>query len=227
MRTPLTILRGETEVTLRWAKTPDEFRDMLRSNMEEIDRMERIIESLLTLTKSEIGELTLEMKELSLSDLVQDLYLQSRILCETKKIEIHLLLEVDEEIRIRGDDLRLRQMFLNLISNGIKYTSENGHLKIVLAMDNGFARVDINDSGIGMPAEHLPHIFDRFYRVDKARNRMDGGTGLGLAIVKWIAEAHGGGISVTSEVGKGSSFSVRLPIGGPEESKHPITTILE
>lgn len=227
LRTPLTILRGETEVTLRWAKSPDEFRNMLRSNMEEIDRMERIIEGLLTLTKSEIGELTLEMKELSLSDLVQDLYLQSRILCEMKKIEVHLLLEVDEEIRIRGDDLRLRQMFLNLISNGIKYTPENGHLKIGLAMDNGFARVDINDSGIGMPAEHLPHIFDRFYRVDKARNRMDGGTGLGLAIVKWIAEAHGGSISVTSEVGKGSSFSVRLPIDGPEEGKHPKSTILE
>ncbi|RLB67509.1 MAG: two-component sensor histidine kinase [Deltaproteobacteria bacterium] len=227
LRTPLTILRGETEVTLRWAKTPDEFRDMLRSNMEEIDRMERIIESLLTLAKSEVGELKLEIKELSLSDLVQDLYLQSRILCETKDIEVQLLLEVDEEIRIRGDDLRLRQMFLNLISNGIKYTPEKGTMDIVLAMDNGFARVDIIDSGIGMPAEHLPHIFDRFYRVDKARNRMDGGTGLGLAIVKWIAEAHGGSITATSEVNRGSSFSVRLPIDGPEEGKHPRTTILE
>ena len=227
LRTPLTILRGETEVTLRWAKTPDEFRDMLRSNMEEIDRMERIIESLLTLAKSEVGELTLEMKELSLSDLVQELYLQSRLLCEAKNIEVQLLLEVDEEIRIRGDDLRLRQMFLNLISNGIKYTPENGHMEITLAMDNGFARVEINDSGIGIPAEHLPHIFDRFYRVDKARNRMDGGTGLGLAIVKWIAEAHGGSIKVVSEINKGSSFSVRLPIDGPEEGQHPKTTILE
>lgn len=227
LRTPLTILRGETEVTLRWAKTPDEFRDMLRSNMEEIDRMDRIIESLLTLAKSEVGELTLEMKELSLSDLVQELYLQSNLLCETKNIELQLLLEVNEEIRIRGDDLRLRQMFLNLISNGIKYTSENGHMEITMAMDNGFARVDINDSGMGIPAEHLPHIFDRFYRVDKARNRMDGGTGLGLAIVKWIAEAHGGSIEVTSEVNVGSSFSVRLPIEGPEEGKYPKTTILD
>ncbi len=227
LRTPLTILRGETEVTLRWAKTPEEFRDMLTSNMEEIDRMERIIESLLTLAKSEVGELTLEMKELSLSDLVQELYLQSRLLCETKNIEVQLLLEVDEEIRIRGDELRLRQMFLNVISNGIKYTPENGHMEITLAKDKDFARVDISDSGIGIPAEHLPHIFDRFYRVDKARNRMDGGTGLGLAIVKWIAEAHGGSIKVTSEVNKGSSFSVRLPIEGPEEGKHPKTTILE
>lgn len=227
LRTPLTILRGETEVTLRWAKTPEEFRDMLHSNMEEIDRMERIIESLLTLAKSEVGELTLEMKPLSLSDLVQELYLQSQLLCEAKNIEVKLLLEVDEEIRIRGDELRLRQMFLNVISNGIKYTPENGHMEITLAMDNGQARVDISDSGIGIPAEHLPHIFDRFYRVDKARNRMDGGTGLGLAIVKWIAEAHGGGIKVTSEVNKGSSFSVHLPIDGPEEGKHPKTTILE
>ncbi|MDH3453667.1 MAG: ATP-binding protein [Desulfuromonadales bacterium] len=227
LRTPLTILRGETEVTLRWAKTPEEFRDMLHSNMEEIDRMERIIESLLTLAKSEVGELTLEMKELSLSDLVQELYLQSSLLCETKHIEVQLLLEVDEEIRIRGDDLRLRQMFLNVISNGIKYTPEYGHMEITLAMDDGFARVDVSDSGIGIPAEHLPHIFDRFYRVDKARNRMDGGTGLGLAIVKWIVEAHGGIIKVTSEVNKGSSFSVRLPIDGPEEGKFPKTTILE
>jgi len=227
LRTPLTILRGETEVTLRWAKTPEEFRDMLTSNMEEIDRMERIIESLLTLAKSEVGELTLEMKELSLSDLVQDLYLQSCLLCETKQIEVELLLEVEEEIRIRGDDLRLRQMFLNLISNAIKYTPEGGRLEIGLKMFEDSAVVVINDSGIGIPEEHLAHIFDRFYRVDKARNRMDGGTGLGLSIVKWIADAHGGSIQVSSKVQKGSSFSIRLPLAGPEEGKHPKSTILE
>jgi heavy metal sensor kinase len=227
LRTPLTILRGETEVTLRWAKTPEEFRDMLTSNMEEIDRMERIIESLLTLAKSEVGELSLEMKELSLSDLVQDLYLQSRLLCEPKQIEVELLLEVEEEIRLRGDELRLRQMFLNLISNAIKYTPEGGRLEIGLKVVEDSAVILINDSGIGIPEEHLAHIFDRFYRVDKARNRMDGGTGLGLSIVKWIVEAHGGAIQVSSEVQKGSSFSVYLPLEGPEEGKHPTSTILE
>ncbi|MDH3999004.1 MAG: ATP-binding protein, partial [Desulfuromonadales bacterium] len=217
LRTPLTILRGETEVTMRWAKTPEEFRDMLRSNMEEIDRMERIIESLLTLTKSEVGELTLEMKPLSLSDLIQELYLQSQILADPKKLPVELVLNVDEEVLIHGDELRLRQMFLNLISNGIKYSKEQKKLIISLSMAEGFAQVDIADTGIGISSEHLPHIFDRFYRVDKARNRMDGGTGLGLSIVKWIVEAHGGAISVESQVGRGSTFSVRLPLEGPQD----------
>lgn len=225
LRTPLTILRGETEVTLRWAKTPEEFQDMLRSNMEEIDRMERIIESLLMLAKSEIGELALEMKEHSLSDLVQELYLQGRILGEPKNITVDLDLQVSEEMRIKGDELRLRQMFLNLISNGIKYTPEGGALKISLSKEGETVQVSISDTGIGIPAQHLPQIFDRFYRVDKARNRMDGGTGLGLSIVKWIAEAHGGSIQVTSEPNRGSTFTVCLPIEGPADDS-PKSTLL-
>jgi heavy metal sensor kinase len=225
LRTPLTILRGETEVALRWAKSADEFRDVLQSNMEEIDRMERIIESLLTLAKSEAGELTLELKELSLSDLAQELYLQGRILGEPKNISVDLRLEVDQEIRIHGDELRLRQMFLNLITNGIKYNREGGRMQIVLAVDGDEARVDIEDSGIGIPDYHLSHIFDRFYRVDKARNRMDGGTGLGLSIVRWIAEVHGGRISVESTPDVGSTFTVYLPVSGPTEDQVPRQSI--
>lgn len=227
LRTPLTILRGETEVTLRWAKTPEEFRDMLRSNMEEIDRMERIIESLLTLAKSEIGEVTLEVKKLSLSDLLQELYLQGKILAEPKQITVALELQVSEEVRLRGDELRLRQLFLNLISNGIKYTPEGGSVTISLAIQDDSALIDIRDTGIGIPDSDLPRIFDRFYRVDKARNRMDGGSGLGLAIVKWIVEAHGGQIEVTSEPGAGSTFSVRLPLAGPLNQKTPRTTTID
>jgi heavy metal sensor kinase len=215
LRTPLTILRGETEVTLRWAKQPEEFRDMLRSNLEEIDRMERIIESLLVLTKSEAGELILDVKEFSLSDLVQALYLQARTLGETKRISANLRVEVEEELFIRGDELRLRQMFLNLIANGIKYTPQGGGLEIALLREGEMARVDVSDTGIGIPVESQPFIFDRFYRVDKARNRMDGGSGLGLSIVRSIAEAHGGQISVQSTLGQGSTFTVLLPLGGP------------
>jgi heavy metal sensor kinase len=216
LRTPLTILRGETEVALRWAKTPEEFRKMLESNMEEIDRMGRIIEDLLLLAKSEAGGLPMERKEFSLSDMLQDLYMQGRILGEPKGIEVLLDMNVAEEIRIRGDELRIRQMLLNLIVNGIKYTpAGEGRLAITLSLEGDDVSVAIADSGIGIPEEHLPHIFDRFYRIDEARNRENGGTGLGLAIVKWIVEAHEGKIQVRSTPGEGSIFTVLLPIQGP------------
>lgn len=217
LRTPLTILRGETEVTLRWAKKPEEFRDMLRSNMEEIDRMERIIENLLLLTKSEAGELTLEIKEFSLSDLIQGLYLQAQTLGEAKQIAVHLTLGVEEEVLLHGDELRLRQLFLNLISNAVKYTAEGGKVELSLVREGELARVSVADTGIGIPVEAQPHIFDRFYRVDKARNRMDGGSGLGLSIVKSIVDAHGGRIDVQSTPGAGSTFTVTLPLDGPAD----------
>ncbi|MEZ4600684.1 MAG: heavy metal sensor histidine kinase [Syntrophotaleaceae bacterium] len=215
LRTPLTILKGETEVALRWAKQPEEFRKTLESSMEEIDRMGRIIEDLLILAKSEAGEKSLEIKEISLSDLLQELYLQARTLGEPKGIYPQLKLEVIEEIRMQGDELRLRQLFLNLISNAVKYTPEGGQVEIILATQGDEAVVAISDTGIGIPPEHLPHIFDRFYRIDEARNREDGGTGLGLAIVRSLAQAHDGRVEVTSVPGKGSTFTVYLPLGGP------------
>ena len=108
-------------------------------------------------------------------------------------------------------------MFLNLISNGIKYTPEGGALELAILHEGDMARVDVSDTGIGIPVEAQPFIFDRFYRVDKARNRMDGGSGLGLSIVKSIAVTHGGRISVESTPGKGSTFTVLLPLAGPSE----------
>ncbi len=219
LRTPLTIIRGETEVALRWGKDAEEMRSALESNLDEIDRMGRIIDDLLTLAKSEAGEMPLEMKEFSLSDLVQELYLQGSTLGEAKQMDVSLQLDVAEEIRIRGDELRLRQMFLNLISNAIKYTPAQGKVVVSLAMDDGQAVVTVRDSGIGIPPEHLPHIFSRFYRIDKARNREDGGTGLGLAIVKWIVEVHDGRIRVTSNPGQGSIFTVYLPVTGPQKTR--------
>ncbi len=217
LRTPLAILRGETEVTLRWARDTEEYRRTLESNLEEINRMGRIIEDLLTLAKSDAGELSLQIGELSLSDMLQEVYLQGNTLGENKRVGVYLHLDVAEEIYIRGDELRLRQVLLNLIANGIKYTAPDGRVDITLALAGEEAIVRIADTGIGIPAEHLPHIFDRFYRIDKARNRADGGTGLGLAISKGIVKAHGGYIDVESVSGEGSVFSIHLPQQGPPE----------
>jgi len=215
LRTPLTILKGETEVALRWAKSPEEFRNALHSNLEEINRMERIIEDLLQLAKSDAGELPMEIEDLSLSDLILEIFMQGRALAEGRLLEIEFKVEVDREIRIKGDALRLRQLFLNLIVNAIKYTPDPGRVDVSLATEGSDAVVRVVDNGIGIPEEQLPHIFDRFYRVDQARNREVGGAGLGLSIVKWIVEAHDGQIKVQSEVGAGSSFIVTLPIAGP------------
>ncbi|ABA90317.1 sensor histidine kinase, HAMP domain-containing [Syntrophotalea carbinolica DSM 2380] len=218
LRTPLTILKGETEVALRWAKTPEEFRKMLISGMEEIDRMSRIIDDLLLLAKSEGGQKPLTIKEMSLSDLLQELYLQGRSLAQPKSIELVLHPNVTEEIRILADKMRLRQVFLNLIANAINYTPDGGQVEISLSVDGEQDEVivKVSDTGIGIPAEHLPHIFDRFYRVDRARNREDGGTGLGLAIVDSFVKAHGGRVEVFSVPEKGTTFTVFLPRKGPQ-----------
>jgi signal transduction histidine kinase len=125
---------------------------------------------------------------------------------------VSLRVGVDEELRLRGDELRLRQLFLNLIANAVKYTPAGGTLEITLLHEGPMARVDLTDSGIGIPEDALPHIFDRFYRVDQARNRMDGGSGLGLSIVQALVKAHGGRIAVRSVPGSGSTFSVFLPL---------------
>ncbi len=213
LRTPLTIVRGETEVALRWGKTKEEYRNTLISNMEEIERMGRIIEDLLTLAKSEAGELPLSITTLSLSDLLQEMYLQACKLGADKNIEVYLQHEADKEIRLEGDDLRLRQMFWNLLSNALRYTPEHGRVDIKLECDGSNAIVAIRDTGIGIEPDHIQHVFERFYRTDEARNRTDGGTGLGLAIVKWVVEAHKGTIKVESEVNVGSTFTVTLPLG--------------
>ncbi len=221
LRTPLAILRGETEVTLRWAREADDYRRTLESNLEEIDRMGRIIDDLLTLARSDAGELAMEVKEISLSDLLQELYMAGNTLGEAKQIQVFLHLDVGGEIRIQGDELRLRQMFLNLISNAIKYTSEGGQVDITLRLEPQEAVVSVADTGIGIPPKHLPHLFERFYRIDKARNRADGGTGLGLAITKSIVEAHQGSIRVESVPEKGSTFTVHLPLAGPQRQGDP------
>ncbi len=218
LRTPLAILQGETEVCLRWAKDLEEYRQTLESNLEEINRMGRIIEDLLTLSKEEAGTAPLVLETFNLTDLLQDLYLQGKTLGQPRDIDVSLKMEVSEDPEMRGDKWRLHQMLLNIVANGVKYTPDGGRVEIVLRVDDGHAVVSVSDTGIGIDAEHLSRVFDRFYRTDEARNRSEGGTGLGLAIAQLIAKAHNGRITVSSTVGKGSTFTCYLPLAGPPEN---------
>ncbi len=210
LRTPLTILRGETEVALRWAQDPEEIRKALVSNLEEIDRMSRIIEDLLLLSKSEVGEMPLQFEALELVELLDDLCQQMQMLGEEKEISVEFSTS-DPKIHIQGDPLRLRQLFLNLLSNALKYTPPKGQVKMRTRLLGSLVEVRVIDSGIGIESQHLAHIFERFYRVDKTRNRSDGGSGLGLSIAQLVAESHGGSIQVQSQPGQGSEFAVFLP----------------
>jgi signal transduction histidine kinase len=227
LKTPLTILKGEVEVTLRKERTSHEYEQTLKSNLEEINRMSQIVDDLLLLSKADIGEIRLNKEVINLTEILNEVVAQMNILAQSKT----LLIETSnhhEDIHIFGDGLRIRELFLNLIENGIKYTEEGGSIHITFSKDTPlhdksqsgwterkqarFVKIIVSDTGIGIAKEDRERIFDRFFRVDKARSREQGGSGLGLSICKWIVEAHQGEIKVESEVGKGSSFIIKLPL---------------
>lgn len=209
LRTPLTIMRGEIEMVLRGRRPPEEYRQVLTSSLEEIMRMASIIENLLTLSKAERGTTEIHRESLQLDQIVLELFEDSAILASKKNITVDLR-HVDE-ITINGDKIRLRQLLLNLLDNAIKFTPENGRVTLELIRRNGEAQIIVTDSGIGIPEEDLPRIFDRFYRVEKGRSREMGGSGLGLAIAQWVVQAHNGSIEVQSQPHKGTTFTVHLP----------------
>lgn len=210
LRTPLTIMRGEVELALRSTKDPDEYRRVLVSNLEELVRLSSIVESLLTMAKGEFSQQDVKYEEVHLRDLLAELHEDCKIIAHKKQICVEL--KKNEDVVVIGDRLRLHQLLLNLLDNAIKYTPENGHVTVASESQNGYAKVRIEDTGVGIPREELRNVFDRFYRVDKARSREMGGSGLGLSIAKWIAELHRGHIDVESEPGKGSTFTVYLPL---------------
>jgi signal transduction histidine kinase len=212
LRTPLTILRGESEIALRSERSNDELRSALESNLEESNRMSRLIDDLLLLAKSELGEIPIRHDRLYLAELIPELQYQTKILAKKKNISILLDWTTGKDLYLAADNLRLRQVFLNLLSNAIQYTPEGGTITIRVVPQEQDVNISIIDSGVGIAAEHLQHIFERFYRVDKNKNRNDGGSGLGLAIAQWIVEAHRGKITAQSQPGKGSCFTVTLPL---------------
>jgi two-component system OmpR family sensor kinase len=209
LRTPLTIMRGEIELALRETQAIRSYKETLASLLEEVVRMTSIIDGLILIAKSDRGNLKLERNPIRLDILVSEIKEDAEVLAERKKIDVSIA-KLDE-ITVMGDEIRLRQLMLNLVDNAIKYTPDGGKVTLSLERNNGSASFIVEDTGIGIPLNALDKIFNRFYRVDKSRSRLPDGLGLGLSISKWVAEAHGGKLLAESKVGKGSKFTVVLP----------------
>ena len=205
LRTPLTAIRGNIDLMRRMDEGDPQSLSIIQ---DEVNRMTRLVGDLLLLARADAGELSFQKKRVELDLIFFEVYHQAIMLTKTLDVSI---IEVDQVV-VNGDPDRLKQLLLNLASNAIKYTPDGGQVKMGLSQADGWVYVQISDTGIGIPADDLPYIFDRFYRVDKARSRGQGGSGLGLSIAKWIAMAHGGDITVSSQVGKGSTFVLSLPV---------------
>jgi heavy metal sensor kinase len=226
LKTPLTILKGEVEVMLRKERTQQEYQQTLKSNLEEINRMSQIVEDLLLLSKADTGQIKLNKGDINLMEILTEVVAQMDMLARSKRLHLSTS-NHHRDVHIFGDALRIRELFMNLIENAIKYTEEGGSIHISLQKEypppvrnqsdrvqkerERFAKIIVSDTGIGISKEDQEKIFNRFFRVDKARSREQGGSGLGLSICKWIVEAHQGEIKVESELGKGTSFIVKFP----------------
>jgi signal transduction histidine kinase len=184
----------------------------LEEALQETTRMADLVASLLTLARADEGRFDLHREPVELEPLVREVFETAHILGEEGGLEVTL--PVVMPATVMGERTRLRQLFLNLVTNAIKYTPRSGSVEITLSTVGRTATFSVRDTGIGISAADLPHVFERFYRADRARSRTAerGGFGLGLAISQWIAEAHGGTISVRSRLGRGSTFTVTLPV---------------
>ncbi len=210
LRTPLAILQGENEIALRSRNVPDEIRSVLASNLEELDRLTRIVNDMLTLAEAEAGKQVLNKKSIELRRILLDLMEQVRLLAAEKRV--HLTASELAEARLNADELWIRRALLNVLDNAIKYSREGGQIEIRAVVQDPYVRIWIRDHGIGIAREDLPRIFDRLYRADPARGRASGGVGLGLSLVRWIVEAHDGRIQVESLPERGTTFEILLPI---------------
>jgi len=209
LKTPLCAMRGEAEVLLSKGRTAGEYQEGLVHFIEQFDHLNQMINDLILLSKLDSSQIELKIVPLRLDLLVKDLCNLFQVLAEQKGIT----LEIDkaQELTVMGDKFRLQQLFTNLIDNAIKYTQE-GIIRVTLEKNQENVLVKVSDTGIGIPREELESIFKRFYRVDKSRSRETGGVGLGLSIAEWIVNAHHGRIEVDSDLNKGSTFTVYLPL---------------
>ncbi len=216
LRTPLTSIRSYAETLTDYRDIPKEMEmDFMHVILNESDRMTKIVQDLLELSRFDAGSSKLTLEPLSLEHSIRDV--TDAIALEAKKRRQTVSLMLDEDLpRIKGDRARLEQVFLNVLSNAVKYTPDGGVIDITGGREANTVWIKIKDNGIGIPQEDLARIFDRFYRVDKARSRQSGGTGLGLSIAREIVVRHGGDIRIESETGEGTVVTVILPIEGAD-----------
>lgn len=205
LRTPLTAIRGNVDLMRRMGEADPESLIIIQ---DEVERMTRLVSDLLLLARADSGGLPLHWRRIELDSLIFEVYRQVRVIPK----DVDVVVTAVDPVLVWGDVDRVKQLILNLTDNAIKYTPVGGKVSLSLTKDHAFAYVSIRDTGIGIPKDDLPHIFDRFYRVDKARTRSMGGSGLGLSIAKWISVAHNGDILVESEIGEGTTFTIKLPI---------------
>jgi two-component system OmpR family sensor kinase len=214
LKTPLMVLRAGVERALVHPGTPGEILQSLDETLAQINQMTEMVESLLTLARADEGRAPIAVEESDLRDLLSDVTETAGMLGESTGITVSSKMP-EHPVRLAVDRQRIREMLLNLVTNAIKYTPSGGQVALSLEDQNGMVSFTVRDSGVGIAPGDLPHIFDRFWRADPARSRtgQHPGTGLGLAITKWIAEAHGGSITVQSRPGRGTRFTVSLPKG--------------
>lgn len=207
LRTPLTVIKGNVDLIRRMKKADEE---SLNSIDEEAGRLTRLVGGLLMLAQAESGKLALNFQPVELDLLLTEVFTEMRVLAGNK---VHVHLNDIDQVMVSGDRDRLKQVVLNLVSNAIQYTPQGGDVFLSLAKLGEQARLIVRDTGPGIPAADMPHIFDRFYRAEKSRTRSkSSGFGLGLSITQWIVEHHGGQIKVESKEGKGTTFVIWLNV---------------
>lgn len=209
LKTPLTAMKGSVEVALQKDRSTGEYRDVLAQSLGQVEHLVRLVKSLLTLTHFSGEHPPIDLKPVLLKPLIQELVSELSVLAEEKTC---LLMDHIQDVpQILGDVGQLKQLMINLLDNAIRHTPQGKSVTVTMQPSGNNVLLTVEDTGSGIETEHLPHIFERFYRADRARDRESGGTGLGLAIAKEIALAHHGTINVRSEIGKGSVFTVSLP----------------
>jgi heavy metal sensor kinase len=216
LRTPLTALRGEAEVALLEVRSAEEYQQVLTSQLEEFDKLAHMINQLLVLARAEAGEIQWAAQTVDLSSLTLSLTEQMEPLATAKNIRLRS--NIQPGVFVHGDANWIERAILNLLDNAIKFTDGPGKVDVTLSGFHNEAVISVQDTGIGIPTDSLPHVFDRFFRVEPSRSKNVEGVGLGLALAKWIVEKHRGHIEVQSQTARGSSFTMRIPLAAAESS---------